>query len=551
MRKQTKKVLSWVLAGAMTLGLTANVNFAPASADDATAFTAKLSAQMDVTKSDVAEWDFSAEGTGKLGELSTVTYDSDKKACFSGNFIGIDTDLTYVEGQTAKIYSIKADGKELENVDLSKIVYGTENDKKTTGRITIRNAWGDVPGIFADDYTYEAFNKLEITYAIGDATHSLPDATSTNAPTTAPTTAPTAAPTATPTVDPNLHGETLTWNGTANIYQYGDDTFETETTTVSDGLTVQEDGSNACVITVKYDSSKYKQPVLQLITSAYTGDPSKDTTFRITESSWKKTAPLYGRTADSTYFTVAEGNQFGDQSGFKDEDGNSVDGADATSVLFTEFSADIAGLGDEIYICGHNRTITKIVICEAEDVPSPTNTPAPTVQPSDNPNVTPGPTNKPTNTPAPTKAPKAPKKGAKVESGKVVYKVTKAATAKKAGTLSLVGLSKAGKKATKLSSPATAKINGYNYKVTSIGKNAFKGANAKTISLSKNIKSIPAGAFANCKKLSTLKVKAKLTKVTKKAFKGCKKTIKVKGASKKITKANVKKLKKSGYKKFK
>ena len=119
MRKQTKKVLSWVLAGAMTLGLTANVNFAPASADDATAFTAKLSAQMDVTKSDVAEWDFSAEGTGKLGELSTVTYDSDKKACFSGNFIGIDTDLTYVEGQTAKIYSIKADGKELENVDLS------------------------------------------------------------------------------------------------------------------------------------------------------------------------------------------------------------------------------------------------------------------------------------------------------------------------------------------------------------------------------------------------------------------------------------------------
>ena len=117
--------------------------------------------------------------------------------------------------------------------------------------------------------------------------------------------------------------------------------------------------------------------------------------------------------------------------------------------------------------------------------------------------------------------------------------------------MSLVGLSKAGKKASSLSAPATAKINGYNYKVTSIGKNAFKGANAKTISLSKNIKSIPAGAFANCKKLSTLKVKAKLTKVAKKAFKGCKKKIKVKGASKKITKANVKKLKKSGYKKFK
>ena len=197
-----------------------------------------------------------------------------------------------------------------------------------------------------------------------------------------------------------------------------------------------------------------------------------------------------------------------------------------------------------------NDTITQ----EDIDASADNSTPVPTVQPSEKPNVTPA----PTNSPAPTKAPtnslaptKAPTKGAKVESGKVVYKVTKAATAKKAGTLSLVGLSKAGKKASSLSAPATAKINGYNYKVTSIGKNAFKGANAKTISLSKNIKSIPAGAFANCKKLSTLKVKAKLTKVAKKAFKGCKKKIKVKGASKKITKANVKKLKKSGYKKFK
>ena len=194
-----------------------------------------------------------------------------------------------------------------------------------------------------------------------------------------------------------------------------------------------------------------------------------------------------------------------------------------------------------------NDTITKDDI-DASEGALPTPSEQPTVKPSEKPNVTPA----PTNSPAPTKAPtKAPKKGNKVESGKVVYKVTKAATAKKAGTLAIVGLSKAGKKASSLSAPATAKINGYSYKVTSIGKNAFKGANAKTISLGKNIKSIPAGAFANCKKLSTLKVKAKLTKVAKKAFKGCKKTIKVKGASKKVTKANVKKLKKSGYKKFK
>ena len=197
-----------------------------------------------------------------------------------------------------------------------------------------------------------------------------------------------------------------------------------------------------------------------------------------------------------------------------------------------------------------NDTITKDDI-DASEGALPTPSEQPTVKPSEKPNVTPAPTNSPAPTKAPTKAPKAPKKGNKVESGKVVYKVTKAATAKKAGTLAIVGLSKAGKKASSLSASATAKINGYSYKVTSIGKNAFKGANAKTISLGKNIKSIPAGAFANCKKLSTLKVKAKLTKVAKKAFKGCKKTIKVKGASKKVTKANVKKLKKSGYKKFK
>ena len=196
-----------------------------------------------------------------------------------------------------------------------------------------------------------------------------------------------------------------------------------------------------------------------------------------------------------------------------------------------------------------NDTITKDDIDASEGVlPTPSTQPTvkPTVKPSEKPNVTSEPLKD-----KPTKAPQAPKKGNKVESGKVVYKVTKAATAKKAGTLAIVGLSKAGKKASSLSAPATVKINGCSYKVTSIGKNAFKGANAKTISLGKNIKSIPAGAFANCKKLSTLKVKAKLTKVAKKAFKGCKKTIKVKGASKKVTKANVKKLKKSGYKKFK
>lgn len=84
-----------------------------------------------------------------------------------------------------------------------------------------------------------------------------------------------------------------------------------------------------------------------------------------------------------------------------------------------------------------NDTITKDDI-DASEGALPTPSEQPTVKPSEKPNVTPA----PTNSPAPTKAPKAPKKGNKVESGKVVYKVTKAATAKKAGTLAIVGLSK-------------------------------------------------------------------------------------------------------------
>ena len=69
-----------------------------------------------------------------------------------------------------------------------------------------------------------------------------------------------------------------------------------------------------------------------------------------------------------------------------------------------------------------------------------------------------------------------------------------------------------------------------------------KGAKAKKVTLGKTIKSIPAGAFKNCKKLSKLTLKAKVS-VKKGAFKGCKKTIKVTAASKKAKKAQLKKLK--------
>lgn len=150
------------------------------------------------------------------------------------------------------------------------------------------------------------------------------------------------------------------------------------------------------------------------------------------------------------------------------------------------------------------------------------------------------------------------KKGAKFESGNFKYQVTKIATAtgskKTKGVVTVVGLSKNGKKASKLSvgtsvSKTVSKVKA-TYKINKLGKNAFKGAKAKKVTLGKTIKSIPAGAFKNCKKLSKLTLKAKVS-VKKGAFKGCKKTIKVTAASKKAKKAQLKKLKKSGYKKFK
>ncbi len=114
----------------------------------------------------------------------------------------------------------------------------------------------------------------------------------------------------------------------------------------------------------------------------------------------------------------------------------------------------------------------------------------------------------------------------------------------------MAALSDKDKKAGKLSVLTTVAIDGYKYKVTKLGNNAFKNAAAKGVTLGRNITVIPKGAFAGCKKLSTLTVNAKLKSVKKGAFKGCKKKIKVKGGTRKTRKSNIAKLKKSGYKKF-
>lgn len=140
-------------------------------------------------------------------------------------------------------------------------------------------------------------------------------------------------------------------------------------------------------------------------------------------------------------------------------------------------------------------------------------------------------------------------KGDTFTAGNFKYKVTKAATDSTDGVVTLTGLSKKGLSAKKLNAVATVEgSDEEDYAVKTVGKKAFAGAKATAITLNKNIKNIPDLTFQNCKKLNTLTLKAKLAKVSKNAFKGCKNTITVKGTS---SKANKNLLKKTSYKNFK
>lgn len=141
-----------------------------------------------------------------------------------------------------------------------------------------------------------------------------------------------------------------------------------------------------------------------------------------------------------------------------------------------------------------------------------------------------------------------PAKGTKITNGNFIYKVTKAATAKTKGAVTLTGLSTKGKKAKTLGMTDTIKgTKGESYVVNALGSKAFSGAKAKSITLNKDIKVVPSKAFANCKRLTKLTFKAKLTKVSKNAFSGCKNKLSIKGTKA----ASNKKLVKKVYKKVK
>lgn len=605
MRKQTKKVLSWVLAGAMALSLIPSVGLVSEKADAAVSTVDKVVFDKAVESKLVG---------GDSGEARLLVFNnwgkydpnalegiSMKDASITFNVEGVADVLAKTGAKSIKAFlGLNSSDWSVNTLGNTAPADGvTEIEKDGTYTVTYTGSstitLGNQMGVmFADiDSALEKDDDKNVTagLTISDVTMKITElkfADDTEGPEVTPTPEPTDAPKAydealwaTKGIHAYLSYQMDSWDyrngykpnavGKQDTYDYIKASGDATKFKATDVL-LTRDGEYTVAISGIDLSSATKYNLLSIATDlsakteenpdgAYADVKLSVTSLKVDGAEVAKDLSLVQK-ADELYYYYPLINKWS-----SDDKGPLFEKTDAEDLAIPENSIEItfkvtglkAALNDlkegtykdpETGENVKNDTITKDDI-DASEGALPTPSEQPTVKPSEKPNVTPAPTNSPAPTKAPTKAPKAPKKGNKVESGKVVYKVTKAATAKKAGTLAIVGLSKAGKKASSLSAPATAKINGYSYKVTSIGKNAFKGANAKTISLGKNIKSIPAGAFANCKKLSTLKVKAKLTKVAKKAFKGCKKTIKVKGASKKVTKANVKKLKKSGYKKFK
>lgn len=512
MRKTWKRALSYVLSAALVLtaGAFGSVQ-GEKSAKAADTYTAKLSGQMNTDKATVGEWDFSASTDFKLGEEATIKFPAadaasgDAIGCFSGNFIGIDTNLPVDSSLSCKITSVKYDGVEAEGLDYSQAVFGPENEDSTTERITLINKWGGVDnGIFPEDYEFPAFKTLEISFIIGEPAEKLEKPFG---------------------VHMASFGTIWDWTGEdygrpinvatpgafeVSVDSYGDYTVE--------GIASKDASSASGALAVLTDLTE--------VPTDYTLTP-KTVTIGEKEYDWSKATPY-------------------------------VDGGFVRMSIWNEWSTEVQAnpIGDVEVAAGETVKATFSVVKKGT---------APTTSPK------PSPSTKPETKTLGTA------KGKTFTSGNFKYKVTTAATItgtkKTTGKVTVVGLTKSGKKKTSINVKNSVSKSGASYKVTAVGSKAFKKATkVKKATLGTNIKSIPTSAFEGCKKLATVSAKGatkigksafknckalkkitlkKKVSVKKNAFKGCKKTIKVTGGSKKVNKANVKKLKKSGYKKFK
>ncbi|MBR2189163.1 MAG: NEAT domain-containing protein [Eubacterium sp.] len=140
-------------------------------------------------------------------------------------------------------------------------------------------------------------------------------------------------------------------------------------------------------------------------------------------------------------------------------------------------------------------------------------------------------------------------KGKTYKKAKQSYKVTKAATAKTAGT---VTFTKA-KNAKNITVPKTVKLaDGRTYKVTQIGAKAFTASKIRKVTIGANVKKIAANAFARSKAVTVvLKTKSLKKASVKGSLKNSKvKTVQVKAGSAKVNRKLVKKYKKIFTKKI-
>ncbi len=111
----------------------------------------------------------------------------------------------------------------------------------------------------------------------------------------------------------------------------------------------------------------------------------------------------------------------------------------------------------------------------------------------------------------------SPKAGFTFAAGDIRYKVTKAASGGKAGSVQAVKSLK--NKRTSVKIPDTVKYQNNTFKVTDIGKNAFKNhKKMKTAVIGNNVKMIQSNAFAGCKALKKVTVGKNVEKIGSKAF---------------------------------
>lgn len=211
---------------------------------------------------------------------------------------------------------------------------------------------------------------------------------------------------------------------------------------------------------------------------------------------------------------------------------NSVQGANGKSYSSTATATNCPTDDLVVFLGGENCQLTLYDVSKGDDVVQPTDKPAePTTEPTE---PTAEPTDEPTNPTATPSSKPVVKKGDKVNASNATFKVTST----KDKTVAYTDVKSSSKKS--ITVPNTIKVTTggkkVTYKVTAITKETFKNnKKVEKIVIGENITKIEAGAFKNCKNLTTIVIKSKnLTSVGKNILQGTAKKLVIKVPAKKL-----------------